>query len=194
MKRALLLHGTSGNSQSNWLPWLKTELEAAGWEVWTPDLPDADEPNTVRYTQALLKNREWIYDKETVIVGHSSGALAALGLLQVLAPETQVGQCVLIGAFKNDLGWPNLSGLFEKPFDFPAIKSHCDNFLLLHSDDDPYCPLDHAEYLRDQLGGTLRLEKGQKHFSAETDPKYVGFPLLRDILLQQSLTTEDQHA
>lgn len=182
MRKALLLHGTSGNSRSNWLPWLKTELEQAEWEVWTPDLPNADEPNITRYNNYLLSSK-WDFDDETVIIGHSSGAVAALGLLQALPKNTSVKQCILIGSFKDDLGWKNLGGLFEEPFDFEIIKQHCPSFLLIHSDNDPYCPLEHAEYLADKLEGVLRIESGQKHFSEETDPKYTSFPLLKSLLL-----------
>lgn len=183
MKNALLLHGTSGSSHSNWIPWLKTELENANWKVWTPNLPNAEEPNIERYNKFLL-SQDWTYDSRTVIVGHSSGAIAALGLLQALPEDTRIKQCILIGSFKNDLGWPNLSGLFEHPLDFKTIKERCESFLLIHSDNDPYCPISHARYLADKLDGTLRIELGQKHFSKETDPKYTTFPLLRSILLE----------
>ena len=180
--RALLLHGTNGNSSSNWLPWLKAELESAGWEVWAPDLPHANEPNTKRYNQHLLA-KNWVFDSDTVIIGHSSGTIAALGLLQALPAAAVIKQCILIGSFKDDLGWQNLGGLFAEPLDFDAIKKHCADFLLLHSDNDPYCPLKHAQYLAKKLQGTLQVEPGQKHFSEETDSKYTTFPLLKTILL-----------
>lgn len=183
MKKALLLHGTSADSQSNWLPWLKTELETAGWKVWTPDLPNADEPNIKRYNEHLFADKDLVLDNETIIVGHSSGSVAALGALQALPAGTTVKQCILIGSFKDDLGWKTLGGLFEQPLDFDQIKTHCPDFLLLHSDNDPYCPLEHAQYLAEKLGGRLQIEPGQKHFSEETDPKYTSFPLLKTILL-----------
>ena len=57
------------------------------------------------------------------------------------------------------------------------------SFLFIHSDNDPYCPLEHAEYLSNELNGELKVMPGQKHFSEETDHKYSTFPLLKDILL-----------
>jgi predicted alpha/beta hydrolase family esterase len=182
MKKALLLHGTNGDSGVNWFPWLKHELEALGWQVWTPDLPQAEQPNIKRYNEFLFKNTDWIFDNETYIVGHSSGAVEALGLLQDLGPQHAVKQTILVGSFKDDLGWPSLGGLFETPLDFGTIKKRSEKFLLIHSDDDPYCPLDHAEYLAAQLAGTLKVLPGQKHFSTETDPKYTTFPMLLEIL------------
>lgn len=183
MKKALLLHGTNGSSDSNWLPWLKKELQAEGWHVWTPDLPQANEPNTARYNEYILANKKWIFDDETVIVGHSSGALAALGVLQILPSTMKIKEVVLVGSFKDDLGWSNLGGLFETPYNFEKIRTHANQFTLFHSNDDPYCPLDHAEYLAEVLAGSLHMIPNQKHFSAETDPKYVKFPLLKSYLL-----------
>ncbi len=185
MKKALLLHGTDGDSSSSWLPWLKTQLETAGWKVWVPDLPNAHEPNIARYNKHIFANKDWVFDDQTVIVGHSSGSLAALGILQALPKNIVVNQAILISSFKNDLGWPNLSGLFETPLDFEAIKKHAKNFLFIHSDDDPYCPLEHAQYLSKKLNGELRVIPGQKHFSAGTDPKYTKFPLLKELLVQK---------
>lgn len=55
----------------------------------------------------------------------------------------------------------------------------------MHSDNDPYCPLEHAEYLSNELNGEFKVIFGQKHFSEKTDPKYSTFPLLKNILLKQ---------
>ena len=181
--KALILHGTDGNSESNWFPWLKHQLEDASWEVWVPDLPNAHEPNIKRYNEYIFANSDWVFDNDTVIVGHSSGAVAALGLLKKLPDEVKIDRVILIGSFNDNLGWSNLDGLFEIPFDFETIKRRVNKFIFIHSDDDPYCPLDHAEYLSEQLDGKLIILPGQKHFSVETDPKYKTFPLLKELLL-----------
>ena len=83
MKNALILHGINSSSQSNWLPWLKAELEARGYKVWVPDLPLSEKPNIGRYNQYIFEN--WQLNKDSIVIGHSSGAVAALGLLQHLS-------------------------------------------------------------------------------------------------------------
>ncbi len=73
-----------------------------------------------------------------------------------------------MGAFRNNLEWDALNDLFLKPFDFENIKNKAQKIIFIHSDNDPYCPLEHAEYLAKKLNGELIVEKGQKHFSIGT--------------------------
>ncbi len=167
MKNALILHGTNGNSSENWFPWLKTELEKLEYEVWVPDLPQAEKPNIERYNKFILANKEWKFDSEAIIIGHSSGAVEVLGLLEALPENIVVNKCFLVGSFINDLGWDSLNELFLKPFDFEKIKKHAKEFIFIHSDNDPYCPLDHAKYLAEKLNSELIVEKGQGHFSGK---------------------------
>ncbi|HSX02124.1 MAG TPA: alpha/beta hydrolase [Candidatus Saccharimonadia bacterium] len=193
MKTALILHGTDGTPQSNWFPWLKAELEKDGYLVWAAALPNAHKPNMELYVKTLLSTKYdlgscpmgWDYNKDTLIVGHSSGAVAILGLLQALPKDITVGTCVLVGSFKDDLGWDSLSELFEKPFDFELIKTKAKKFIFVHSDNDPYCPLEHAEYLSKQVGGELIVLPGQGHFSAELNPEYKEFPRLLEIIKEE---------
>lgn len=167
MKNALILHGTDSNSSANWFPWLKVELEKLDYIVWVPDLPHAEQPNIERYNKFLLSNNDWVFDSDSVIIGHSSGAVEILGLLQSLSENTVVNKCILVGSFKDDLGWNSLKELFLTPFNFEKIKKHANEFIFIHSDNDPYCPLEHAEYLSQKVGGKLILIKGQGHFSGE---------------------------
>lgn len=152
MKNALILHGTNGSSSENWFPWLKGELEQRGYTVWLPDLPHAEKPNIETYNKFILSNKDWEFNEESIIIGHSSGAVEILGLLAVLSEDIQVNKCFLVGSFINDLGWDSLKELFLKPFDFNTIKKHAKEFIFIHSDNDPYCPLDHAQYLTEKLG------------------------------------------
>lgn len=183
MKNALILHGTDATSQDNWFAWLGKELERLNWNVWIPDLPEANKPSVKRYNTFLKSQKEFdSIDNETVMIGHSSGAVAILGFLQTLPKDIVVKQIILVGVFKNDLGWDALKELFDDPFDFEMIKTHVKEITLIHSDNDPYIPLDQAEYLADQLDGELIILKGQKHFSASMDPKYTKFPFLLELL------------
>lgn len=192
MKKALILHGTSGSSKENWFTWLEAELEKNGFEVWCPDLPGADNPSIERYNQFILDNAPFEFDKETILIGHSSGAVAILGLLEALPIGSKIQAAYLIGSFKNDLGWESLKGLFVEPFDFELIKAKSRLWYFLHSNNDPYCPLEQAEFLHQQIGGDLIVLPGQKHFSIGTAGEhYKQFPYLLHLILGDSMNVEN---
>ena len=181
MKNALILHGIGNNSQGNWFPWLKTELEDRNWKVWVPDLPQPDRPNIERCRE-LISDNDWELNDESILIGHSSGAVTILGLLQRLPENVKVDTCILVSSFKDNLGYETLDDLFKEPFDFTEIKKHAQRFIFVHSDNDPYCSLKHAEYLSEMVNGKLIIKKGQGHFNLEKGPEYKKIPLILEIL------------
>lgn len=182
--RFLILHGTGSDSQGNWFPWLKNELESLGHEVWTPDLPDAHRPNIQQYNELLLSSG-WDFN-DCVVIGHSSGAVAILGLLEALSENTKVHTAVLAGAFTKRLSespsWEMLRELFEKPFDFEAIRQKAGKFIFVHSKDDPICNIDEARELCGKVDGQIIEFDGMKHFSVKTDPRFIKFPELLEVI------------
>lgn len=167
MKKVILLHGTGGTAKGNWFPWLKAELEKQGYTVWAPDLPSADRPSINRYNHFLF-SRGFEFDDQTTIIGHSSGSVAILGLLQALPEASVIKKAILVGAFKDNLGRDELDKLFTEEVDFEKIKSRAKEFVFIHSDDDPFCPLEGAKYLAKKLNGTMKILPGYKHFSYST--------------------------
>jgi len=185
MKNAIILHGTANTPEGNWFRWLEGELKSRGYDVWLPQLPDAEMPSANKYNQLLL-NHGFDYNQETIMVGHSSGAVSILNLLQELPEGVKTKAAFLVGAFKGPLDKSNRSELFPKPFDFAKIKSRCGKFVFIHSDNDPYCPLSDAEFLTEKLDGVLVVQEGQGHFNLEASPEYKKFPLLLQQIDQEA--------
>ncbi|MFS8117879.1 MAG: RBBP9/YdeN family alpha/beta hydrolase [Microcoleus sp.] len=182
MTKFLILHGTNGTPDSNWFMWLKGILVGKGHQVWLPQLPNADTPSTERYNKFLLSNSDFIIDEDTIIIGHSSGAVEILNLLQHLPDSRTIRTAVLVSAFKDDLGWDTLKGLFVEPLDFETIKLHCPRFIFIHSDNDPYCPIEHPKFLANKTDGELLIYEGQGHFNTELGPQYKHFPELLGVI------------
>lgn len=185
----LILHGTSASHKSNWFPWLKEQLEELGHEVWTPDLPDADRPNIPKYN-GLLLNQDFDYSN-SVIIGHSSGAVAIFGLLGALPENVKINAAILVGAFTKRMtespSWEMLKELFDVPFDYQGIRQKSKKFIFVHSDDDPYCPIEQAEFLSEKLEGEMHRFTGMGHFSKALNPRFDEFPELLDIIKQKVL-------
>ena len=182
MTKFLILHGTDASPELNWFTWLKGVLVGRGHEVWLPQLPNSEKPSVNTYNNFLLSNSKFTFDKDTIIVGHSSGSVEILSLLQNLPKNTVIKSAILVSAFKDNLGCDALDGLFIEPLNFNIIKKHCSDFIFIHSDNDPYCPIAHAEYLSEQTNGKLIKFEGQGHFNTELGPQYKQFPKLLDII------------
>ena len=51
---------------------------------------------------------------------------------------------------------------------------------------DPYCPIEHAQYLSEQVGGELIIKSGQGHFNTELGEQYKAFPELLEIIRENA--------
>lgn len=180
MKRAVILHGTDGSPEQNWFPWLKAKLEAAGYQVWVPLLPENHAPNREVYNNFLLGS-DWDFG-DNIVVGHSSGAVSVLNLLMdERCPHIKFGVMVSAwaGGSPTDMDYEQFKNLFSPDgFDFTTIKSKADKLAFVHSSDDPYCPLEQAEYLSQQLGAPLTVIPNGKHLGKNI----TQFPQLWDVL------------
>lgn len=177
MRNIFIIHGSYGNPEENWFPWLKEELEKRGFLVWCPD-PQADHPDIHRYAEFIFRNKNWQFNKDSIIVGHSSGGVAALKLLQRFPSNVIIDRCITVGAFKDTHGWTDILGLFTEQFDFDSIRSHAKRFIVFHSDDDPWVPLEDGKFLSKALGAEFVFLKGQGHFNLEKGSQYKQFPEL----------------
>lgn len=182
MNKAVILHGTGSDHTHGWFGWTKSQLEKLSFEVWVPDLPGADHPNIKRYNKFLLSGG-WDF-QDNLIIGHSSGSVAILGLLEALPKGVSLSTAILVGTYRGDLGRQDLRGT-KADFDFKAIKQKAKKFIVIHSDNDPYCPLDGAKWIAKQLSAEFILLPGQQHFSSHLDAKYTRFPRLIEIIKQK---------
>jgi len=185
-KNALILHGTGATPKDNWFPWMRDRLEALGYEVWLPQLPNSAAPNVHAYTKFLLANPHWQYGDKTLIVGHSSGAVEILALLQALPPGIAIDTAVFVAIHTEDLvahpEWKMLAGMYLDPFDYPKIRASARQFVFVHSDDDPICPVSYARDTAEKVGGEVVVLHGKKHFSTFFDPSLTKVPELESII------------
>jgi predicted alpha/beta hydrolase family esterase len=186
VKKAVILHGTQGSPEGNWFRWLEGELSSRGLKVWLPALPSAEQPSLRRWAEFVSHNVPFDLDDETVIIGHSSGAILSLILTQEAA--TKLGGVVAISVFHdNSLGWDANNKLFDVELDYEKIKSNAGSLLFVHSDNDPYVPLEQAKYVADNCQAEIIVVPGQGHFNLEASEAYTQFQLLLDLLNKRQL-------
>lgn len=162
--KVIVLHG-NGNStpQDNWIPYVKRELEKLGVECLTPQMPDVPLCRS-RYWLPKLKD-ELHADENTILIGHSTGALAAMRY----AEQNKILGSVLIGAMHTDLGIENekLSGYFDGPWNWEAIKNNQNWIVQFASQNDPWIPIAEARFVHEQLGAEYHEYTDKGHFGGD---------------------------
>lgn len=186
MKNAVILHGTAGSPEGNWFRWLEIKLKAKGLEVWLPTLPHADHPSLREELEFVHEHCPFPLDADTLVIGHSSGAILAL----LLAQENEVKLSAVIAVsvfYDNSLGWSANDKLFDVPFDWAKVSANAPNIVCIHSDDDPYVPLEQARYVADNIHAELIIIPGQGHFNLEKSEMYRSFPALLSLLEERHM-------
>ncbi|MCX6727278.1 MAG: alpha/beta hydrolase [Candidatus Saccharibacteria bacterium] len=172
-KRALILHSTDSAPENDWLPWMRNLLEAAGYEVFAPLLPENKTPNRHTY-EKFLQDSGWDFTNN-IIVGHSSGATTALNLLSSdWFPNAST--VILAGTFLNqkltkDADWVQpgqFDNLFLDNYDATAIKKRASSFYFVHGSNDPYCDIDDARNLCEELGGKFIVIQNGHHLGSSS--------------------------
>lgn len=162
--KIVFVPGNGGSTtQDNWFPSVKTELESFGLEVIAEIFPDSDLARESYWIPFLRDNIK--VDHETILVGHSSGAIAAMRF----AEQYPILGSVLVGAYHTDLGMETekLSGYFSRPWEWEKIRKHQQWISLFASDDDPWIPIEEARYIYQCLNCEYHEYKNQGHFGGD---------------------------
>ncbi len=179
MKTALIVHGLHANSNENWFPWLKKELENNGWRVICPDLPNFMHPSRQEWLDKVKELTKGVNFSDLAIIAHSLGVPTSLDLIE--SEEKKIPLLVSVAGFAVPYGFePNEYFLKEKPIDLKKVQALIGRAVVICSDDDPYVTLNALSGMTEGLGVEPVIVKGGKHFNKEAG--YTEFPLLLRIL------------
>lgn len=171
MKKVFLIHGWGGTGSGGWFDWLKVELPKKGFEVESFDMPNTEHPKIelwVGYLEEKINPED--IDERTFFIGHSIGCQTIMRFLEKLHKHKKVGGCVFVA------GWFDLINMEEEEMEiahpwinerihFERVLDHCNNFLALFSDDDPYVDLSEVEKFEKDLGAKTIIKKNKGHFN-----------------------------
>jgi predicted alpha/beta hydrolase family esterase len=182
----LVVHGSYGSPSENWFPWLKTECEKDRHQVVVPQFPTPHH-QTLEAWEAVAAQALHSWDpRETVLVGHSTGALLVLRLAEKAPLPYRAVFSVC--PFASPLGSPQFDPLNEsfirRPFDWARVKAGASQITCFAGDNDPYVPLSYSkDVAREADAVMVVIEKGG-HLNAESG--YRQFPQLLDLIRQGS--------
>jgi hypothetical protein len=161
--KAILIHGNGyGSVNDHWMPWLSSELEKIGVGVIARDFPEA-EIAPMKVWLPFIK--ELGADERTVIIGHSSGAVAAMRY----AESNKILGSVLVGCNYTDLGdeGEKKSGYYVDKWQWDKIKENQRFILQFASSDDPYIPVEEARFISKELDTEYYEYDNMGHFMFE---------------------------
>lgn len=178
--KAILIPGNGGGSpQDNWFPYVEQELTKLGITVTNVSFPDAVLAREIYWIPFLEKLGA---DEQTILIGHSSGAIAAMRF----AETHKILGSVLVGTYDSDLGdeGEKQSGYFNRPWNWDAMRNNQQWVIQFASTDDPFIPIKHAHVVRDNLKTDYHEFSDQGHFGHGNQPK-LEFPELIEALKEK---------
>ncbi len=182
--RAIILHGAQGGPETNWFPWLQSELEPHGTEVVRPRFPTPQGQSLDAWFDVYDARTEALPALPTILVGHSLGAAFALRLVE--RSTAPINGLFLAAGFVGALGLPDYDAInasfFLQPFDWTGIRKRMGPACHVWAgNDDPYVPLARSQSMADSLEVRLEVVPSGGHLNSETG--FTTFPQLRDAIL-----------
>lgn len=169
--KVILIPGNGGCSPADsWYPQVERELIAAGLEVINTQFPDSVKARA-RFWLPFLD--ELGADANTILIGHSSGAVAALRY----AETHELLGSVLVGVCHSDLGdaFEAQSGYYAAPWRWQQIRENQQFIAIYNSTDDPHIPISEARHVAAQLKASYFEFTDRGHFVASQLPEVVDF-------------------
>jgi predicted alpha/beta hydrolase family esterase len=175
MSTIVVSHGYGASDDSVWFPYLKAALEIQGHQVDIPCLPDSTAPRLEPWRAALADRVEKATARDTVVVGHSIGAVTVLRLLEshdVDRDGVFAGVVLVAAPAWVPPGYDSLAEFFAEPFDWALLRRAARRYRLLTAVDDPVLmpqPVDHVKDLVAGLAATAVVTATGAHFGATPD-------------------------
>jgi len=150
------------------IPTTKGPPENSGHEVWVPNLPNPEVQNLDNWSKGLQEQVPFEFDKDTILIWHSLGAVFLLHILDRDRKEP-VNKAILACWFLNALGRKEIDDLnktfIEKDFNRERIKKNAKGIVILHWENDPYIPISETELLHKNIGGTVEIVPNWGHLN-----------------------------
>ena len=167
----LLVHGSFGSPFSNWIPYLRKEIEDKNLKVYTPDFPTGVGYQNYENWSKLLKIYvdASIVNENTIIFAHS---IAPIFICKFLVEnKIRVKRLVFICGFNNyfgidkDYDTVNEGMYFDNLSD---IKKYCSDIVCFYSDNDPYVKYEVEKEFADTITENYVMISGGGHLNSES--------------------------
>lgn len=159
----VLLHGYAESPSKAWFPWVHKQAERLGWRVYAPGLPSPLRPTLPKWLKTVMPATR-LWDRQTIVVGHSLGGVLALRALAKSGHKVK-GVVLVASPYASTVPVKELIDAFHRPIDWAALKKQARTYVTIHAKNDPLVPYDHSLRYQESLGAKLVLTKTQHHFT-----------------------------
>jgi len=188
MVRVFIVHGWSKAPETDWFPWLKSELKKKGFDVRCPRMPNTDAPAIKPWVTRLAKV---VGEPESsdIFIGHSVGCQTILRYFQSKRNKFRVHGVLLVAPWmhlKIDKSWEQRDintarPWIKTPLKWNKVKQRSRKFTAILSDNDPFVPLSDARIFKSRLDAKIIIMHNRGHMDQEAGLKKAPF-LLKEVL------------
>lgn len=168
MKNYFIIHGSFGNSNEHYLPWLKSNLEKQG-EVICPDFPIGVNNQCFDTWAQVLNSYKDKINSDTVFIGRSIGPIFCIKYL--IENNLHINKLISVSGFNNysvdggDYDKVNNSMFVDN---LEQFKKHCNETVCIISENDPYVNLSALKEFSSKLANNTINIKDGGHFNADS--------------------------
>ena len=176
MNNYFIIHGSFSSPFSNWIPYLRKEIESKELEVYTPNLPSGVGYQNYTNWENMISEyvKLGLINENTTIYAHSIAPVFVSKFL--VNNKIKIKRLVSVCGFNNYLGinaeYDNVNETmyFENLKD---VKNYCDEIICYYSKNDPYVKYEVEKEFADTIatkqiviedGGHLNSESGYTEF------------------------------
>ena len=176
MNNYFIIHGSFSSPFSNWIPYLRKEIESKELEVYTPNLPSGVGYQNYTNWENMISEyvKLGLINENTTIYAHSIAPVFVSNFL--VNNKIKIKRLVSVCGFNNYLGinaeYDNVNETmyFENLKD---VKNYCDEIICYYSKNDPYVKYEVEKEFADTIatkqiviedGGHLNSESGYTEF------------------------------
>ena len=178
----IIIHGSFGSPFSNWIPWLRKELEKLNLEVYTPDFPTGVGYQSYDNWSGLLKAyvESGILNENTIIYAHSIAPIFICKFL--IENRIKVHRLIFVQGFNNGIvneEYDKVNNTFFIENGLENIKNYCNDIICFYSDNETYVKnIEEIYKFANTVANKKILIKNGGHLNAESN--YIEFKELLD--------------
>lgn len=163
----LIVHDVLGGPTLDWIPNAKKAFEDLGHTVITPALVTGTLAS-YNLWEKIIRNQIESLTPGSICIGHGVGGTLLLSLLSTydIPPVSILVLVATPTSLVDHAGYRKLSEtFFTTPFDVGRIAQNTKNIIGIYSDNDPFVPFSHSEYLHTEFHTNIINISGVGHMT-----------------------------